>query len=414
MPATSTIRIAWRNLGRNRKRSLLVLGAIAVGQFTFLAVAGLMRGYIDDFYGSITGPMVGHIQVHVPEWREERSIDLALEEIDEKLAAIRSDPDVVNAAARIYAPALVALTEDGFTGMVVGIDPEAEGHESGLLPDASTAGAMGGGAALVGSGFARKHGIEPGMELAVVGQDVYGSIASALFDVSEVAWFPVDALNNMGIVASLEDAQDMLAMYGQAHEIVVHVTGRDAIPRVLERMRAMPALEGTEVLRWEDVVPEIVSMVGMIDGFLIIVLCIVFVAAAAGIANTMLMSTFERTHEFGMLLSLGCGPGRLARIITVEAVVLGLLGVAAGTALGVVFVWITSNTGLNYAALGGNDGSSYEVAFKGLQMSSIAYPRLYAKDVVASVAAVFLTSLVSVGWPIFRIIRLEPVEAMRT
>jgi putative ABC transport system permease protein len=142
------------------------------------------------------------------------------------------------------------------------------------------------------------------------------------------------------------------------------------------------------------------------------VLLIVFVAAAAGIANTMLMSTFERKHEFGMLLSLGCGPFKLSRMVTLEAVLLGLFGVAIGTVLGVGLVLITSQTGMDYAYLGGGQ-DSYEASFRGLQLSSLVYPRLYARDILAGVVAVFLTSLISVVWPIARISRLEPMEAMR-
>ncbi len=412
MAAPSTLRIAWRNLGRSRKRSLLALSAIAIGQFSFLAVAALMNGYADEFLESVTGPLVGHIQVHAHEWRDERSIDLVMEDVDAMLAEIRSDPDVAHASARIYAPVLAALTDDGFMGIVVGIDPEAETHDSGLLPAGTAPGSLGERSVLVGRGFARRYDIVPGMELAVVGQDVDGSIASGLFTVADSVGSPVEIVNNLGIVMTLDDARDLLAMSDDAHEIVIHVRNSDVIDDTVSRLSAAPTLGGLEVLPWRDVVPQIVAMIGMMDAFLMIILGVVFVAAAAGIANTMLMSTFERTHEFGMLLSLGCGPGRLARMITVEAVILGLVGVGIGSALGLVFLLVTSQTGLDYAALGG--GETYEVAFKGLQMGTLVHPRLYASNIAAGVVAVFLTSLVSVVWPIVRIVRLEPMEAMRT
>ena len=412
MAVPSTLRIAWRNLGRNRKRSLLAVGAIAIGQFSFLAVAALLNGYTDDFLDSLTGPLVGHIQVHAYEWRDERSIDLVMDDIDAKLAEIRSDPGVAHASARIYAPVLAALTEDGFMSVVVGIDPEAETHDSGLLPAGVRSGAFEGRSVLVGRGFARRYDIAPGMELALVGQDVDGSIASGLFTVADTIRSPVEIVNNLGIVMTLDDARDLLAMSEDAHEIIVHVRNSDVIDETVSRLSGAPTLAESEVLPWRDVVPQLVAMIGMMDAFILIVLGVVFIAAAAGIANTMLMSTFERTHEFGMLLSLGCGPGRLARMITVEAVILGLIGVGTGTVLGLVFLAVTSQTGLDYAALSG--GETYEVAFKGLQMGTVVNPRLYASDIAAGIMAVFLTSLLSVIWPILRIVRLEPMEAMRT
>ncbi len=200
MAASSTLRIAWRNLGRSRKRSLLALGAIAIGQFSFLAVAALMNGYSDTFLDSVTGPMVGHIQVHAEEWRDERSLDLVLDDVDTKLAEIRSDPGVANASARIYAPTLAALSEDGFMGIVVGIEAEAETHASGLLPIGTPPGSLEDGNVLVGRGFARRHDITPGMELALVGQDVDGSIASGLFTVVDTVASSVEIVNSLGIV----------------------------------------------------------------------------------------------------------------------------------------------------------------------------------------------------------------------
>ncbi len=409
---TSTVRIAWRNLGRNRKRAMLALSAIAVGQFVFLSIAGLMHGYLDLFHASITGPMVGHAQVHAEGWLDDRSIDLTMEDASAALEAIRSDPEVAHATARIYAPVLVALTEEGFMGVVVGVDVASESHDAGLLPGLSSPGTMGRGGVMVGYGFARRYDIEPGAELALVGQDVDGSIASGLFTVTEIISSPVALVNNLGLVMGLDDASDLLAMYDSAHEIVVHTRDLDTVSATVGRLSALPALAGLEVLTWQEVVPQMVAMFNMIDGFLLVVLLVVFVAAAAGIANTMLMSTFERKHEFGMLLSLGCGPWRLSRMITVEAIILGLVGVAAGTVLGVGLVLITSETGLDYAALGGGQ-ESYEAAYKGLQLSSLVHPRLYASDILAGVVAVFLTSLLSVLWPIARIARLEPMEAMR-
>jgi ABC-type lipoprotein release transport system permease subunit len=412
MTLTSTLRIAWRNLGRNRKRSVLALAAIALGQFTFLSIAGLMHGYLDSFHASITGPMIGHAQVHAEGWLEDRSMDLTISDASGRIEALRSDTDVVHASSRIYAPVLAALTEEGFMGVVVGVDVAAESHDAGLLPGTDLSGSTGDGQVLVGYGFARRYAIEPGDELALVGQDVDGSIASGLFTVTEVISSPVEVVNNLGIVMGIDDASELLAMYDEVHEIVIHTRDLDQVDQTVARLSSTPELAGLEVLPWREVVPQIVVMFEMVDMFLFVVLLIVFVAAAAGIANTMLMSTFERKHEFGMLLSLGCGPFKLSRMVTVEAVLLGLFGVAIGTALGVGLVLVTSQTGMDYAYLGGGQ-DSYEASFRGLQLSSLVYPRLYARDILAGVVAVFLTSLVSVVWPIARISRLEPMEAMR-
>jgi len=201
-------------------------------------------------------------------------------------------------------------------------------------------------------------------------------------------------------------------MPDQAHEVLVHVKDMDVLDETITRLSALPSLSDAEVLSWREIAPFVVTMVRFIGVYSYIILFIVFIAAAAGIANTMLMATFERSHEFGMLLSLGCRPGRLSKMIVAEAALLGLIGVAVGTILGVGLVLLTWESGIDYAALGGGE-ASFEVDFKGLQASSHVFPRITPLDVLAGVVAVLLTSFISVVWPILHIGRLEPMEAMR-
>ena len=216
----STIRIAWRNLGRNRKRTAFALTAIGIGQLAFLVTAALLNGYADQFLDSVTGPLIGHIQIHAPEWREQRSVELTIRDLTGTLKLVRSVEGVANAAPRVYAPALIALETDGFMGFVVGVSEAAEGHRAGLFQGGAPDGGLGGGRSLVGRSFAARNGIVAGDTLAVVGQDVDGAIASGLFDVGAVITSTVDVVNNQGLVVSLEDAQSFLYMGDEAHEIV--------------------------------------------------------------------------------------------------------------------------------------------------------------------------------------------------
>ncbi len=454
MLIASIIKIAWRNLGRNRKRTLLAMSAIAVGQLAFMMTAALMNGYSRDYLDSVTGPLLGHAQVHAPKWRDDHSIDLTINNLDGTLAQVRQDPQVENAAPRVFAPVLAAVGEDGYTAMVVGIDPEAEIHRDGLLGEAGLvsekanreewtgrrraaqeetqipggteqagvpagktpaglgAASLGNRRVLIGHSLARKHDIEAGVEIALMGQDVDGSIANNLFFVEGVIETPADLVNSMGVVMSLEDAQEFLLLPDQAHEIVIHVKNQALLDSTVARLSSLPLLRETEVLSWREIMPQAAAMMRIFDVFSLFVLFIVFIAALAGVANTMLMSTFERKHEFGMLLSLGCGPGQLSRIVAVEAVLLGILGVAMGTALGLAFVLITSGSGIDYAALGGQE-SSYEWEFQGVHASSRVIPEVRAGNIISGVVAVLLTSFLSVMWPMFHVSRMEPREAMR-
>jgi ABC-type antimicrobial peptide transport system permease subunit len=126
----------------------------------------------------------------------------------------------------------------------------------------------------------------------------------------------------------------------------------------------------------------------------------------------MLMATFERTREFGMLLALGTHPARLMRLVVAESIALGVVGAVAGSLIGVALVVITHHTGIDYSWLAG--GGPSELSFAGLRFSLRFYPTLGVVDVARAIAAVCVTSLLAAAWPALRASRLQPVQALRS
>ena len=405
-----TLQIAWRNIGRSKKRTGLALLAIAVGQFALLATNGLMRGYTENIQNAITGPMVGHVQVHDPNWVEERALDLVLYDVNEKIAAIDSDPDVESAAARIYAPVLVAPKEDAFIATVVGVDVKIESRDYGILSGFNKT--LDKKHVFIGHRLAKKINVKPGEEIAVIGQAVDGSLANDLYIVQDIIKCPVDLINLSGIVMSLEDAQQLFVMPDEAHEITIRARESGMADAIAKRLKQMPILKGTEVQTWQEIVPELVLVIKYSDYTGYFVLIIIFIAAIAGIANTLMMSTFERFHEFGMLLALGSRPLRIIRMIVFEALLIGFLGVVIGTIFGLAFVLGTSGSGIDMASWGG-DRQVENMGYMGLNLPLLIFPKIKSFDVFLGFAAVMFTSLVASIWPAWIAGRLEPMEAMR-
>ncbi|HTL53354.1 MAG TPA: ABC transporter permease, partial [Planctomycetota bacterium] len=254
--ASSTLRIAWRNLWRNGKRTLLAVLAIAVGQWALLATRGMMRGYADNIQNAITGPMLGHLQVHHPHYRDERALELVLPQVTAKLSAIRALSIVADAAPRIYAPVLCAPKQDAFIATVVGIDLDSESKPQGLLTG-YTAG-LPPHQVLIGYRLARTMKATVGQEVAVVGQAIDGSTANDLYTVAGIIEGPDDLVNQAGIVMRLTDAQELLAMQDSAHEIVIRARHAEDVPRLQAELRMLPALVGLEVIEWRELMPEMV------------------------------------------------------------------------------------------------------------------------------------------------------------
>ena len=149
-------------------------------------------------------------------------------------------------------------------GVMVGADPLVEARADGLLRNAALAEMLGDGQVLVGKGLATQHEIEAGMELAVIGQDIDGSIASELYEVAAVIDSPVEIVNRAGIVAALSDVQVLLQMGDEAHEIVVHLRESEQVGQVIKGFGTLPVLTGTEVKPWYEVVPQLVGMIEVI------------------------------------------------------------------------------------------------------------------------------------------------------
>lgn len=407
----STLTIALRNLGRSRRRTALALAAIALAQLGVLAMNGFLNGRVTWTVDSVTGPLMGHVQVHAEGYREELAPDLVIDDLDRRMEAIRSAPGVASAYARLYAPALAAHETDGYAAMVVGIDVEAEANEGGLLEGLAIDGRPHDRMVLVGHALARQNGIEVGDEIALLGQGADGSMANDLVTVLGILASPVEVVDSAGIVMALGPAQEIFVMPDMAHEITVRgAGGGEDAGRLASALAAMPELSGYEVLPWRALAPELAASVDQSASIGMVVLLIVFIAAAAGVSNTMLMATFERRRELGMLLALGTTPGRLIRMILAEAVALGLMGVALGSVLGGLFVLWMGHHGISMAP--GSDSSS--VAVYGVTLNGVLRPFLGLFDYVPGVIGVSVVSVLAAVWPAAVTARLEPVEAMRS
>lgn len=415
----TTLRIAWRNLGRNRRRTLLAVAAIGLGQFVVVLINGMMAGMFDDIMETITGPLVGHVQVHHAEWREERAVDLYVDHLAQAVQELKALPDVTSVSPRIYSAALVASGEetgqpaDAEAAMLIGIDVSVEARDGGILATLAPEELPDGRSVVVGKVIARRLGLEVGHQLAIIGQDADEFPVSDLFEVKAIVRSTVDVVNRMGVVMTLSTAQEFLALHDQAHEIIIQGKDNREAEALAEAIAALAPFEGTEVLPWKEAVPQLAGMIGIVDWFEYVFIVILFVAASAGIANTMMMSTYERTHEFGMLLALGSRPLRVVWMIILEAIVLGLVGVAIGSALGSTVVIVLSHTGFDYSVLAGNGGGN-EIGFQGLNFSYMIYPKFMVRHVAYGMAAVTLTSILASLWPAGMAARLQPAEAMRS
>ncbi len=259
-------------------------------------------------------------------------------DVEALLAIVTTDPDVQAAAPRVYGGGLVSTGSATAAGLFLGVDPEREPRISKLMRsvDRGRQPVAGTNEILIGSEMARTLGAEPGDEVVVVAPAIDGSLGNDLFIVAGIFRTGLVDLDRTFALLPIDVLQILMAMApSRVHEVAAAVRSPwravDALPRVQAAIDA--AGFGAEAESWITLRPEMVEYANLSEAMEWILLMIVFVMAIFGVANTMLMATFERRNEFALLLALGTTPWSVVKSVLFEALALGVIALVAGVVL---------------------------------------------------------------------------------
>ncbi len=343
-------RIGWRNLGRNRRRTLITATGLAFGYLAVVVLGGLMDGLTADMIENGTGVLSGQLQVHAPDYRPERRIYDTIGgrdgfDVDRLVSEVAADPAVETAAPRVFAGGLVSSGESTVAGVLMGVDPGLEPGVSRLLNGIvrGRIPATGANEILIGTEMARQLEVDVGEEVILVAPAADGSMGNELYTVSGVFYSGMAELDASYAVLPLGSLQALVALDpGRIHEIAASLADPWLAPQAAERLAKQLTPLGLEldVAPWTVLRPEMLDYVQLADGWRYVIIVIVFAIAIFGVANTMLMATFERRREFAVMLALGTTPFSIVRAVLSEALALGALSLVVGAAITLpVMVW---------------------------------------------------------------------------
>jgi ABC-type lipoprotein release transport system permease subunit len=409
-------RIAWRNIWRNPRRTILTMLAIVFACVLLIFMLSFQFGSYETMINASVKIHTGHLQVQAANYRDNHEIRYVIADPQAVRKVLDSIPQVQGYAPRARAFALVSSQSRTYGVMVEGVDPVSEARVStldsivrqGRYLDAAPP-KSGLTQALIGHLLARNLKVKVGDELTVLGQGRDGSIAATVLKVGGIYNSGMDAFDRSAIQIPLSVFQNIFSMGSSVHEIVVVGRHLSDVPAIKKKLKAALSAMDVErplvVLDWVDLMPGLRQAISMdlVSGAIFYLILVMVVAFS--ILNTFLMSILERTYEFGVMMAMGAKPGRLSRMVLVESVGMTLVGVIAGILLGCLVTVFFTYHGIDLA------GSSEVLRQFGI--TGKLYPRLTLISTTAGPAAVFLITLLAALYPAHKIKRLQPVEAMR-
>jgi putative ABC transport system permease protein len=398
--------LAWRNVLRNRRRSLITVASIAVGLAALTFLWGFIDGMNRQMVENTTRYFAGDVQVHVKGYHEDPSLDRAIADAAPLIDAVRGDPAVAAASLRIEGKALASRGDKSRGVMVVGIDPNSEARVTDLFKAVVDGVPLDGrGGVLIGEKLAESLGAKAGQEIVLVGQAYDGSVASSRLLVRGVFRTQIDELDGYLAVAPMAAVREFLAAPGGATAVALRLRDRSALAAAQASL-AQRLGARYEVVGWPTLLPMVSVSVRYHEVMGYVVLTIFFVMVGAGVANPVLMAVLERTREFGIMLAVGTSPSRLLRLVLYEAMLLGTLGLLLGNAIGLAATATFAKLGINLSA--------FEAGLRTMPgLADIVYPAVrLERSLMISTLLFGIAALVAL-YPAVKAARLDPVAAIR-
>ena len=397
-------RLAWRNLWRHKRRTFIMLTAIALGAWFMLFTAAFTRGLIEQQVHDAIFTLTGHVQIHQKKFRDDPAIENSMQPPGEKLVQALEDKQITQWTSRIRLPAVVVSERESRGTTLVGIDPE---HEKGLsfIGDPVKFGrnlqSVDDDGIIIGRRMAERLQTKIGRRIVLMAQDSNGDVADRGFRIVGLYTAELEATETAYVITGRHVAQNMLKMGDRISEIELITKSRDKLGPLIQKLRA--AAPGLEVMDWKELQPLLVATVEFYDAFMIIWYFIVFLAMSFGLVNTLLMAVFERTRELGLFQALGMRPSFIVGQVMIESLILMVLGLVIGNLLS----WLSV-----LSLADGLDLRSFAQGMEQFSMPSILKLQLTAGDVLTANTLVIVLTLIASLYPAWRAARFVPVEAI--
>ncbi len=402
------LRLAWRNVWRHRRRTLIIVLAMGLALSFMMMYDGLVAGFNQAIYGNAIKILGGNIQVHADGYRDTASQTPLLPLPDDQavVKAALAEPQVVAALRRINTGGLASSREGAFAVGITGIEPEAE------LPVNLAAKYIIAGRFLaaddadmvfIGKGLADAMAVQVNDRITLTGRSAHEQMRQRTMTVVGIYDLNMPEIEKRSVYISLAEAQDLYGLTGQSTEvgIVLEQVGQEAA--VISNLK--PGLPGYEIESFEDNYPELKSALATKGAAMNVFSVIIVMIAGIGILNLLLMAIYERTREIGVLGAMGLKPRQISLLFILEGAMIGIVGVGIGIIMGVAFNGLMRAVGLDFTAF------SSVTEYTAL-ITDRVYPSWGLEKLLGHALTVAIIAALAAVIPALEAAQREPAEAL--
>ncbi len=401
------LQIAWKNIWRNKTRSLVIMGSVVVGLWVGAFMMAYSFGMIDQRLEDAVKNEVSHFQVHHPSYKKDNEIKYPLPNGRQLLQKIRKDSRVAAATARVVALGMVSSANASTGGKFIGILPSLEDAVTGLnrkLIEGDYFKENDKNRVIIGKKLAEKLKVKIRSKIILTTQDSTGNIVAGAYRVIAIYETNNSSYDLSNIFVKSTDLEKMVNMNDQFHEIAALLHDADQLDLFLDDQANQSPNELFE--SWKVISPDLGIMIDSFDNYMIIFLVIVLLALSFGIINTMLMAVLERVREIGMLMAIGMNKTKLFLMIALESFTLVIVAAPVGLLLAYGTITYLGHTGMDLSAI-------YQEGYTSYGFQSFIYPKLENIFYYRITLMVIITAILASIYPAFTAIRLNPIKAIR-
>lgn len=403
------LKLAWRNIWRNKRRSLITAASVTFALFFAILMRSMQLGTYDNVYDNVISSSTGYIQVHQKGFWDEQTLEESMELPDSLSQVIQRTEGVEAMVPRLQSFSLVSTGKDTKGALVMGVDPEAEVQYFNL-DDNLQSGALFSGSdrsVVLTEGLAQFFDAKSGDTIVMIGQGYHGVSANAKYPVAGIVKLNSPELNKNLLYLPLEEAQYLYGAYGRLTSLVIIPKHEDDFEETADNLRnELDTAQTFEVMTWREMMPELIQAMEADSAGGLIILFILYLVISFGVFGTILMLSAEREPEFGILISIGMGRGKIALITLMEILILALLGILIGCLLAMPISFYYHYNPISLTGIFSE--SMIEYGFEPIMPFSIDS----SIPLVHSTGMLIITMILSL-YAVWKIYTLNPVTAVR-